>query len=832
MMRKNIFRILLVIILGIGGSQEVMAQEAPNLQNLETLDVDQLTDEQVKKFIDRVESSGYTEQQLEVLARARGMSSSQIAKLRARIAKVRSGSTTTGSDSGVDRSRTTQDYNRQTNDQERSTVFDPFTNIFPEDTLSKEDELEIFGLSFFRNKNLTFEPSLSIATPKSYVIGAGDQIIIDVWGASEQTYQLEVSPDGSIIVPSIGPIYLNGLSMEQAEIRIKNRLKSIYSTLGNNTFAQVGLGQIRTISVNVVGEVVNPGTYQISSFGTAFNALYLAGGPNESGSLREIQVYRGGKKEATLDAYNFLVYGEGQNIMLQDQDVLLVKPYVSRIAIEGEVKRPAYYETREAESLEKAIDFAGGFTAGAYTKSISVRRNLDNRKTVETIPKARFNEFILSGGDKVEVGKIQNQFVGRVRIEGAVNHPGEFELTEGLMLSEVLKDDADGLRADAFLERGVVIRQNDDLSLASLAFSPRAVMSGDEDLALQSEDLVKIQSKFDLREQYTVSIQGEVQSPGSYPYADDMTVENLIYMANGFKETAAKSFVEVARRVVEEENNGEHTAKIFNFPISSDLSLSNEAVNFSLKPFDLVVIRKSPFYEEQAIVEVEGEVQYPGKYALEAKNERISDVLNRAGSLTKYAYPKGATLIRRTEYYVTGEDEGDEAARLRREELQELLERDTLVTKNKEAFKTQESIGIQLEEILKAPGSKYDLILKEGDIVSIPRELQTVRIRGEVLYPSNVRYDNSNNFQDFISQAGGFSDNAKKGKTYVVYANGSAKQTKSFLWFKDYPPVEPGAEIIIPSRPQRQGLSPQALISLTSGVATLSLVILRVIDQL
>ncbi len=800
-------------------SQNLTAQDAPSIQNLQNINVDDLSDAQIASFIKQAESSGYSEQQLELLAKARGMSATQLQKLRSRIQQAQSGATSQSSTGEVTRLRDSPTFQ-----SDKATAFDPFAGIIPVDTLEEGSGLQIFGMSFFSNENLSFEPGLNIATPKDYMIGPGDQIIIDVWGASEQTYQLDVSPEGVIKIPSLGLIYLNGLSVERAEARIKSRLKSIYSTLGNNTFAQISLGQIRTISVNVIGEVKRPGTYAMSSFATAFNALYNAGGPTETGSLRDIQVFRGGQKVEVLDAYQFLIYGEGQNIMLQDNDVVLVRPYQNRVGMDGEVKRPAFYELMPEETLQQAIDFAGGFSSDAYKGSISLRRNLANAKALQTVKMDDFESFTLQGGDFVEVGKITNQFTNRVRIEGAVNHPGEFELKEDMMLSDLLEM-SEGFRGDAFMGRGVIIRQNKDFTLSSIAFEPSALVASTYDLELQNEDQVKIQSIFDLKEAYNVTIQGEVQKPGNYPFVKGMTVENLIYLANGFKETAAKSFVEVARRVTKEEQGTDISAEVFNFPISEALKLNESGSDFTLLPFDLVVIRKSPFYEKQGMIEIEGEVKFPGKYALKKKDERISDVLRRAGDLSNYAYPKGATLIRRTEYFVTDEEGGDEAARIRRQELQSLFERDTVISGNESAFKTQESIGIQLEEILNNPGSKYDLILKEGDIISIPRELQTVRIRGEVLYPSTVRFDEASSFSQIISQAGGFSDQAKKAKAYVVYANGSAERTRRFLWFKDYPKLEPGAEIIIPEKPERRQLSPGEIISITSGIGTIALII-------
>ena len=821
-MIKNLVVVLIALIV-FGAVEEASAQTSGSIQNLANVNVDELSDEQIQKLIDQAESSGYSEQQLIVLAQARGMSSAQISKLQQRIQKIQSGSTSnSGGENSGDRSRVSPNQSDLISDKGAS--FDPFGTIYSKDTINDSDDLKVFGLDFFKNPNIMLESSLNIATPAEYQIGPGDQIIIDVWGASEQNYQLQVSPEGSIIIPNLGPIYLNGLSLEKAESRIKSRLKNIYSTLGQNTFAQISLGQIRTVSVNVLGEVERPGTYQVSSFTTAFNALYSAGGPTRNGSFRNIGIYRSGKEIAVLDAYNFLIKGAGQNIMLQDQDVIMVKPYESRVSVRGEIKRPAYYEIIESETLSDLLTFAGGFSGRAYKKSISIRRNLENRKTVVTVLSNNYSQAVLQDGDDLEVGEIQNQFEGRIRIEGAVNHPGEFELSEGMTLVKAIEL-ADGLRADAFLARGVIIRQNDDLSLSNIAFSPKEVIKDSEDVTLKSEDLIKIQSIFDLHEDYTVSIQGEVLSPGEFPFAEGMTVENLIYLANGFKETAAKSFVEVARRVTDEDGDGSSTAKIFNFAIDGSLKIDKDAESFKLEPFDLVVIRKSPFYEKQVIVEVEGEAQFPGKYVLESKNERISDVLKRAGGLTDYAYTKGATLIRRTEYFVTGENEGSQAARIKREELKSLLARDTLLDKSQQSFKTQESIGIRLEEILENPGSKYDIILKEGDVLSIPRELQTVRIRGEVLYPSTVRFDNSRNFKQYISQAGGFDDRAKRSKSFVVYPNGSAERTKSFLWFKDYPKLEPGAEVVIPQKPERRKLSPGEVISLATGIGTLAIIV-------
>lgn len=811
---NSFFRSIFLSAVICAASVSAMGQDINSLSsgNLKTLNVDELSDEQIGKLVKQFEESGYSEQQVEILARARGASETQIAKLRQRIADYKSGEGQSENIGKIDRNRDDLLSNK-------GTSFDPFTNLYQKKEETKVNGLPIFGLSFFKNENLTFEPSLNVPTPKDYQLGAGDQIIIDVWGASEQTYQLTISPEGSIVVPNIGPIYLNGLSIERADLRIKSRLKSIYSTLGSNTFAQISLGQIRTISVNVIGEVERPGSYEMSSFATAFNALYSAGGPNESGSLREIKIFRGGNLVSTLDAYQFLVFGEGQNTKLQDQDVVLVKPYVNRIEIAGEVKRPAIYESILGESFEQALNFAGGFNSNAYKKSVSVRRNLENRKTVETINGEQFASFVLQDGDKIDIGVIQNQFVGRIRLEGAINHPGEFELKEGMMLSEAIEL-ADGFRADAFMNRAIIIRQNDDLSLTSVAFSPQELISGSNDVPLHSEDLIKIQSIYDLQEDFTISIRGEVQKPGEYAFVEGMTVENLIYLANGFKETATKSSVEVARRVTEDQEGSNSISELFNLPISEDLKLSSEDKLFTLMPFDLIVVRKSPYYENQVIVEVEGEVLYPGKYALNTKYDRISDIIKRAGGYTDEAYPKGGTLIRETEYF--DEAQASEVKRLR---IQSLGKLDSTTAEGSFSINKKEAIAIKLDEINRNPGSTIDLILKEGDVISVPKELQTIRVRGEVYFPNNLIYEKKMGFKEYLALSGGHTQDAKLTNAYVIYPNGSAKIVKNFLWFKWYPKIEQGSEIIVPGKQERRKLSPQEIIGITSGIGTIALII-------
>ncbi len=805
-------RLLFVaLLIGINIVQ-VLGQIDPD--NLQNVNVDDMSDAQIEMYLERAAATGMTEQQLEQMARARGMSSAQISKLRKRIREVqsKSGSTeTTMAEVGEDRSR-----------QMPEKIDKPVE--VAEGTAEEELELKVFGTDFFNNKKLSFEPSLNVATPQNYLLGPGDQVLIDIWGASEQSYQLPISPDGNVNIMGVGPIYLNGLTIEQADTKLKSKLRAIYSTLGSNTYAQVTLGKLRTIKVNVVGEVKQPGTYTLSSFATAFNALYVAGGPSENGSLRTIAVFRGGKKVTDLDAYSYIVEGGGENIALQDQDVILVQPYGIRVGINGEVKRPAYYEMLETETVADLVKFAGGFGMEAYTRSISLQRNEQNFKTVKTVFSGEFESLTLKNGDYAEVGVISSKFKGRVRVEGAVNHEGEYEFAEGMMLSELINA-ADGFRGDVFREQALIVRENGDFTLSNIAFSPKDLVEGGFDMELQSEDLIKVRSIFDLRENYNIKVQGEVRMPGEYDYFEGMTVENLIYLSGGFKQGAAKSFVEVARRIYDDPKGETYSAEIFNFSISANLKIDEEASNFVLEPFDLVVIRTSPFFNTQKMMEVVGEVEYPGKYVLEKKNERISDVLKRAGGLNQYAYAEGASLVRLSEYNPDSEESRDEVTEVKKQKLTALYQRDTLLRDNELDFKGRETIGIYLDEIVRNPGSKYDLILKEGDILNVPRQLETIKVRGKVLYPSTIHYDGSTSLGRYIAKAGGFGDRAMKRKIYVIYANGTAKKTKSFLFFKDYPTVTAGAEVIVPEKRERVRMTPGEWMGIATSLGTLALVI-------
>ncbi len=787
-------------------------------------DIDNLTDDQLKSFIQKAEKGGYTEDQLILGAKARGMSDSDISKFRQRINKIKAGGTKKKANNlnAISDSRLRQE-------EEKEDLFDPFSELMEEktDTIPK-----IFGMDYFSNNKISFEPSVNIPTPINYRLGPGDEVIIDLWGDSEQTYQEQISPDGYIVIERLGPIYLNGLEIGKATSKVKSKLKTLYGTLGSSTYAQISLGQIRSIKVNVIGEVMVPGTYTMSSLASTFNALYMAGGPKETGSLRRIEVYRNGQFHGRLDAYQFLIFGKGKDINLSDGDVIIVKPYDTRVYIGGEIKRPAFYDMAEGESLSQLLTYAGGITDVGYTEHISVHRKEGNFRSIKTFTKE--DNTPLLNGDEVNIRRISNRFINRIQIEGAVNFPGTFEYTSGLMLSALI-DQAGGLTGDAFLGRGLIIRQDTDLTLTSESINLEDVILGDSDMALNNEDLIKIMSIHDLKEMYTVRIEGEVQAPGSYPYIENMTVEDLIFMAKGFIKSAARANVEITRKKIVHSqeyrpipNSDKETmsSEILNFKINSDLTLNPEASKTKLLPFDLITIRRSPGYSVQEMIEIEGEVNYPGKYGLRSKSETIFDILQRSGGLKESAYVEGAMLIRKSEYLKEEGEMTNYRGEIKRAKVLTILENDTAAYAAAEAkFDLPEPIGIDLKTIIENRKSEANMALQDGDVISIPRKLSTIRVRGEVLNPGKVKYLDKLKFGQYIGRSGGFSSSAKKSKSYIIYANGSSKQTGNFLGIHFYPKVLPGAEIVVPQKPFSTKTSVAEIVGLASALASLTLII-------
>lgn len=861
-MRQKLVLLLSFILFFFITSTAVLAQS-----NYANLKVDELSDAQVKQLIQRAESLGYNDAQLEQMAAAQGMKQEEVSKLRARVDKIRkqggfSANTKQGA-GGNSSNRTDRQYIGNSSD---STSAGQPTKQELIDRAFDDLKPKIFGSELFKNSNITFEPNLRMATPAGYVIGPDDQLLIDITGDNEANYDLKVSPDGSIRIEYVGLVKVGGLSIEEARSKIKNLMGSTYPGLRNGrTKLAINLGNIRGIKVILNGQVTRPGTYTLSSLSSVFNALYAAGGPNENGSYRKIQVVRSNRVVATVDFYDLIINGmQKGNIRLQDQDVINVPVYENRVEMVGEIKNPAIFETLKGETFQNVLNFAGGFSNSAYQAAVKVVQNTSRERKISDIFAADFNTYIPKNGDKFFVEPILDRFENRVEINGAVFRPGYFELEKGMTLKQLIQK-ADGLKEDAFMNRGYISRLNPDNTLALESFDVAAIMSGSQaDIPLKREDKVTISSIFDLREEYKVTVQGEVRQPDQFPYAENMSLEDAIQMAGGFKEGATPNRVEISRRVRNSnvQSVSASTADVFTINIDRNLKLVSDT-SFKLQPFDIVSVRSAEGYVVQKQVKIEGEVLYPGTYTIKSKNERISDLIKRAGGLTALAYTEGASLkrpgrdttlfqsqkdslqkellIRRAKYgdsYSMKDLIGDPKTDERRQEEQARisnLQRITQSGVDTTSFRRQpqviasDMVGIDLTKILKEPGKRYDLLLEDGDIIKVPKQLQTVRVSGEVLNPNNIVYRSGKSFKNYVNGAGGFTANALKGRAYVKYANGSVEGARSFLFFNNYPKIKPGAEILVPKRAERERLTASAWIGIGTGLASLGAIIVSLL---
>ena len=720
-----------------------------------------------------------------------------------------------------------------------------------EDSISQEEQRKrnlpendlketVFGREIFSNKNLSFEPDLNIPTPKNYILSAGDELLINVWGDSELNLKLKVSPEGTILIPNLGPVSVSGLTIETAENRIRQELGRIMSTLsgntdGANTFVSVSLSQIRSIKVNIVGEVVAPGTYTLPSFATLFNALYAAGGVNKIGSLRGIKVYRNSKEVAKLDVYDYLLNGKyNTNIRLEENDMVIVSPYDQLAVVRGKVKRNRIFEMKKGETLQQLLNMAGGFTGDAYKKDVRIKRKADSRYQIATVTEDKYPTFAMMDGDSLLVDSVIPFYENRLIVTGAVWRPGEYELNGTVHTVKGLINQAAGLKGDEFTGRAQITRLNPDFTTTVVAVDIRGILNGTSpDIELKPEDILNIPSLFDLREPYTIKVSGAVNYVDTVlPYRNNLTVEDAIMMAGGLKESAATVNVEVARRIKDTKTyeNSNRTAEVFNFELNDNLGLisvdgKNSNSVFTLEPFDEVYVRFSPGYQEQQVVKVDGEITFSGDYVLAEKNSRLSNIIAKAGGITSDAYVKGASLKRQLT-----EDE------MRR--LETLLQLSTnkqsrdSVALSLENIKNY-SVGIDLEKALANPGSAHDVVLRDGDELYIPQLQSTVKINGAVTYPNSVTYTKGMSVGNCLSQAGGYNDIARK-YPIVIYMNGKVATTKkSFIFFKRYPKVEPGCEIVVPTKTQRDRKTSLAeVLSIASSTTSMAAMVTSIINTM
>jgi len=752
-----------------------------NAQDVQSVDVKSLPQSDIQKAQKAMQDAGMSTQDAANLARQKGATEQQI-----------------------------QDFqNRLNNSNQGEVIADPVQEA--SEKVESQQDVEksvrqsefsaggrIFGSYLFSNKNLTFNPSVNIQTPKNYEIGIGDQILINIWGNSQNNYQLTVNTNGQIIIPDVGPVYIAGSTFQEAEKKIIQRLTSIYADMGGanpQTFAQVNMGQLRSIQVNLVGEVAVPGTYTVPVTATVFNALYLSGGPNNIGSFRNIKIIRDGKIVKTVDIYKFLVQADpSDNTMLKNEDIIFVPASEKRVEVKGEFKRNGLFELKEDEKLSDLIRFAGGFTENSYLAKTQIYRKTQQGLQISDVSFAQLTTTTLENGDEIRNEKIQSTFENRVTITGAVYRPGEYEWKPGMTLYELIVK-ADSITPDAFRNRGIITRYNPDLTTVSVNFSVSEILNKQNNIVLQQEDMILIKSHFELKEQPFFTVNGEVLKPGRFNWSDNTTLGDAIFLAGGLTEGADSTFVEVARKLSYEEASSlsDTISHIIVVNLSRGLVLGENDDTFQLKPYDQISVRRAPNYRQEETVFITGEVVYAGAYALRHKRQRISDLINMAGGLTPQAFVLGATLNRNSEELGT------------------------------------ERIAIDLKAILSNPGSEADLLLNNGDRINIPEFMQTVKINGSVQNPFSIVFEPGKNAKFYINKSGGFSSDAHKKKTYVQYANGATAVTKSFI-FRSYPEVQPGSQVVVPKKPEKPAGDSGRWLAFASVLASIAVSVATVVS--
>ena len=850
-MRSHLFTHIFLVLFGLIFC--VNQSSGQTLPDFSSIDVSSLSDQQIESYLKQANAIGYSQQDLLTLAKSQGLNSTDISLLRDRITSIQSLRIAQSKGSPIDDSRLRKPY------------------VDSLESLNKQKS-EIYGLDIFRKGSfLSFQTNQNIPTPSNYVLGPGDELFIDIYGKSENYYQAMINPDGTIILENMGPISLNGLTVDEAKSRLRNKFSKTYEGLKedvSNTYLELSLGKVKSVSVNVIGQVEIPGTYNLSSLNSVFNVLYAAGGVTESGTLRQIKHFRNGNLISSIDIYQYLQngYSEGDR-RLESGDVILVEPYTNRVTIQGAVKIPGLFELSPTETVSDLMDYSGGFSEEAYNQSIKLIRMQNGEQYIADVNADQFEVFTVQAGDKFIVSEVLNRFSNRVVIQGAVFRPGNYSLGKELSLRELI-DKTEGLRPDAFLSRGLIKRTNEDFSLENISFDLEEVINGTTDLSLQREDVITIFSKNQLNEEAFVEVIGEVNGPGVLDFAEGTTLNDILLLSGGLTASASGGNIEVSRRMLSNTQDGFSLSETFVFNISTDNTIEVDQ-DFILEPYDQVIVRRNPNYKRQQIVTVEGQVVAPGDYAIKNNGERISDILERAGGIDQFAFVQGATLIRKTEFYDEPseiEQQTDDLIRLRekfnrsvelltesesamitriedniaelerrkesnqslsnfakKERLKEVIERNAQTSNIQ--LKQAEAIGIDLRSIIDNPGSVSDLLVEEGDVLMIPKRSETVRLRGKLLYPTTSRFVNGRSLKYYINNAGGFDYRAKRKGTYVVYANGEVARTRSFLFFKFHPKAAPGSEIIVPTKPLKIPIRLQDIIGITSGLATLALVI-------
>ena len=843
----------------------LLSIQAQKAFDLSSVNYTNMTNNQLQLLFQEASSNGYNYDDILKAAEAQGLSEEEIAKLESRF----------------NLANTRASKNSNVPDQESRLRDTNYDDLNKEKTEGSKMKSDIFGLDVFKgNSLLTFQSNLNIPTPVGYILGSGDKLFIDVYGQSEAYYQIEISPEGTIILENFGPIHLSGLTVKNATKRIENRLSKVYLGIKGdkkNTFVNVSVGKSRTIKVNIVGEVEVPGSYTLSAFNTVYNALYIAGGITENATLRDIKVYRNNKLISKVDIYKYLTEGDASaDVALENNDLILVKPYTNRVTLKGAVKTKGRFELLKNESLQDLLNYASGFNEEAYTKTIKVKRVSDGEHIVADINKDQFEIFTPKSGDVFQVDKVLDRYKNRVIVNGAVYRPGVYAITQGLGIKDLLAK-TEGLKQDALLTSANIIRTNEDLSTSSISFNLGDVLSGkDQDILLQKEDVVTVLSKKEIKQDDYVEVAGAVNQPGFYTYSKGMKVSDLILKAKGFSKNASQTRIEISRKLKNNNTDNSKLSQVIVVDLPKELDNLENENNITLSPFDHINVRTNPNFFENAFVYVDGQVNFPGLYSIESKNERISDLLERAGGVNEVAYTDGATLLRKTEYYkketkfdkrvttllalkenlttergslsesdsgllkrinneldklnvLSGEEKkafnksADIAISQKNDSLQPYL------LPKEELFNVTESIAINLSEIIKNKNSISDLLVQSGDTLFVPKKLETVRLRGQLLNTTTLRHQKNKSTKYYINNSGGFKARADKSKTYVVYPNGQARATKKFLFFNIYPKVIAGSEIIVPEKlTKKSTIGAGTLTGIATSVATLVLAITQI----
>lgn len=793
-----------------------------------------MTDTQVMQFVAREAKAGTSQSQIVTKLMQRGVKIDQIRRVRNQYDKqIRSRNMSAAADAAVNevgnRMRNSASQQQELENGKVNTASENANDANEDHQLAEEEVMatqghsastngkKVFGRDIFNQRALSFEPNMNIATPQTYVLGPGDQVVIDVYGASQNTHQLTISPEGTVTVPGYGPIYVSGMTVAAANGKIRSTLGSRYAS----SKVKLSVGQTRTIMINVMGEVRTPGTYTLSAFSTVFHALYRAGGINDIGTLRNVKVYRNGKLITVVDIYEYILNGRlAGNVRLQDGDVVQVGPYDCLVGVTGNVKRPMFYEMRKNESVATLLKYAGGFTGDAYKKAVRLVRQTGERYSVFNVDEFDMSSFKVDDGDAVTVDGMLNRYENMVEVKGAIFRPGQYRLGGEVTSVRGLIERAEGVTEDAFTAHAVLHRMKADRSLEVVSVDVQGILAGTvPDIPLKNEDVLFIPTQAELRSERTYTITGEVMSPGTYEYADNTSVEDLIMQAGGLTDAASTAKVDVSRRIRDPKatTTTREIAQTFSFALKDGFVVDGTK-GFILQPYDVVHVRRSPGYVTPQNVTIKGEVNFPGVQTMNMKNMRLSDVLEMAGGVTENAYMRGARLVR-----VKTQEEKERTKDVLTAIKRNLSERDSVAMENLDLENTY-VVGIELDKAMADKGGEYDIILREGDVITVPEYNATVKVSGDVMFPNTVSFVGDKGYKWYVNKAGGFGLRAKKRKTFVVYTNGTVAQVGHGA------KIEPGCEIVVPSKRKREGLNFGQMLAAGTSMASLAAVIASIVS--